>query len=92
MEDNKVAVLLEDLRSQFRVFGEGLQQLNDKMDRSFEENRCEHQKIMERFSENRLEHQQLQVMIKELADDQKEIRKKIDGLDQEFEIKMRRIK
>ncbi len=33
MEDSKVAVILEDLRSQFRVFGEGLQILNEKVDR-----------------------------------------------------------
>lgn len=33
MDDNKVAVLLEDLRSQFRVFGDGMQMLNDKVDR-----------------------------------------------------------
>ena len=36
MDDNKVAVLLEDLMSQFRTFGEGLQMLNEKMDRGFE--------------------------------------------------------
>ncbi|MDW7650379.1 MAG: hypothetical protein SCK29_00965 [Bacillota bacterium] len=33
MEDAKVAVILEDLRSQFRVFGEGLQLLNEKVGR-----------------------------------------------------------
>jgi phage shock protein A len=33
MDDSKVAVILEDLRSQFRVFGEGLQILNEKVDR-----------------------------------------------------------
>jgi hypothetical protein len=33
MEDNKVAVLLEDLRAQFRTFGEGLQSVNDKIDK-----------------------------------------------------------
>jgi len=32
MEDSKVAVILEDLRSQFRVFREGLQMLNEKVD------------------------------------------------------------
>ena len=32
MEDSKVAVILEDLRSQFRVFGEGVQMLNEKVD------------------------------------------------------------
>ena len=33
MDDNKVAVILEDLRSQFKVFGGGLQMVNDKIDR-----------------------------------------------------------
>lgn len=32
MDDNRVAVLIEDLRGQFRVFGEGLQIINDKVD------------------------------------------------------------
>jgi hypothetical protein len=27
MDDNKVAVILEDLRSQFRTFGEGLKRV-----------------------------------------------------------------
>lgn len=33
MEDNKVAVLLEDLRAQFQVFGEGLQLVDEKINR-----------------------------------------------------------
>ena len=33
MEDSKVAVLLQDLLSQFRTFGEGLQSLENKIDR-----------------------------------------------------------
>lgn len=33
MDGNIVAVLLEDLRAQFRTFGEGLQLLNGKVDR-----------------------------------------------------------
>lgn len=32
MEDNQVAVLLEDLKAQFRTFGEGLQIVNHKID------------------------------------------------------------
>ena len=32
MDDSKVAALLEDIRSQFRVFGDGLQMLNEKID------------------------------------------------------------
>lgn len=73
MDDNKVAILLEDLRAQFRTFGEGLQILNDKVDRvetkvdnidqkldtHIEENRHD-------FEQNRQEHQQLKQMVKEL--------------------------
>lgn len=33
MDDNKVSVLLEDLRTQFRSFGEGLQIVNDKIEK-----------------------------------------------------------
>ena len=66
MEDNKVAVLLEDLRSQFRTFGDGLQLLNEKM----EENQQEHQLILRELQQNhqqiRLEHQQMMQMIREL--------------------------
>jgi hypothetical protein len=73
MDDNKVAVLMEDLISQFRTFGEGLQLLNDKVDRvetkvdnldtkldaHIEEN-------SHNFEKNRQEHQQLMQMVKEL--------------------------
>jgi archaellum component FlaC len=37
MEDNQVAVLLEGLPAQFRTFGEGLQMMNEKVDREFSE-------------------------------------------------------
>lgn len=70
MEDSKVAVLLEDLRAQFRVFGEGLQLLNDKMDQGFKEVKAEIASIKADLInlklENRQEHQQLGQMIKEL--------------------------
>lgn len=78
MDDNKVAVLLEDLRSQFQTFGEGLQILNDKIDRveqkldtHIEDNRRE-------FDQNRREHQQLMQMIKEL--------------DREVQVEIKRVK
>lgn len=77
MDDNK-AILLEDLRAQFRTFGEGLQLLNDKIDRveqkldaHIEENRRD-------FEANRIEHQQLMQMIKEL--------------DQEVQVEIKRVK
>ena len=63
MEDNQVAVLLEDLRAQFGVFGESLQMLNEKMDRGFKEIKDE---IREFKEQNRQEHQQLQQAIAEL--------------------------
>jgi hypothetical protein len=70
MDDNKVAVLIENLLSQFRSFGEGLQQLNDKIDRTITENRREHQQMIERMDrivgENRQDHLQLKQMVREL--------------------------
>ncbi len=70
MDDNKVAVLLEDLKAQFRTFSEGLQMLNDKVDQNIKENREEHQQIIERIDrlsvENRQEHKLLMQMVKEL--------------------------
>lgn len=70
MDDNKVAVLLEDLMAKFNTFGEGLEGLRNEMNTRFDtleqkpdnhidENRHE-------FIQNRQEHQQLMQMIKEL--------------------------
>lgn len=73
MEDINTEDLLKDLRAQFRTFGEGLQLVNDKVDRveqkvdnlnlkldnHIEENRRD-------FEINRQEHQQLMQMVKEL--------------------------
>lgn len=70
MDDTKVAVLLEDLMSQFRTFGEGLQLLNEKVDKGFQEVKTEIDslklEITSLKAENRQEHQQLQQMVKEL--------------------------
>ena len=77
MDDNKVAVLLEDLRAQFRTFGEGLQMLNDKVDKGFQEVNSEITSLKTELigvkadlsnfkAENRQEHQQLMQIIKEL--------------------------
>ena len=70
MDDNKVAILLEDLMSQFRTFGEGLQLLNDKVDKDFQEVKTEINSLKLELTnlktENRQEHQQLRQMIKEL--------------------------
>ena len=53
MDANKVTVLLEDLRSQFRTFGEGLQLLNNKVDRV--EQKVDHveQKLDTHIEDNR---------------------------------------
>ena len=73
MDDKRVAVLLEDLMSQFRTFGEGLQMLNEKMDAHIEENRKEfnalQQELIHLKVENRQEHQQLRQMVADLDTD-----------------------
>jgi hypothetical protein len=70
MGDSKVAVLLEDLLSQFRSFGEGLKGLNDEMKEFREEttNRLNslEQKLSNHIHENREEHKQLMRMIQEI--------------------------
>ena len=72
MKDSQVAILLEDLRSQFRVFGEGLRALNEKVDKGFLEvndriDRFEHQ--------NHQEHRLMLQMIKELNEEQSKLKK-----------------
>jgi hypothetical protein len=73
MENDKVAVLLEDLRSQFRVFGEGLESVTGKIDRLEQKVDRLDQKldahVLENrrdFDINRQEHQQLMQMITEV--------------------------
>jgi hypothetical protein len=66
MDDNKVAVLLEDLRAQFRTFGEGLQLVNDKIDRLDQKLDTHIAENRREFETNRQEHHQLIQMIKEL--------------------------
>ena len=66
MDDNRVAVILEDLRSQFKVFGEGLQMVNDKIDRVETKLDAHIEQNQREFEQNRQEHQQLMQMIKEL--------------------------
>lgn len=78
MDDNKVAVLLEDLQSQFRTFGEGLQLVNDKIDRMDQRVERVEQKLDTHIEQNRQEHQQLMVMIKEL--------------DKEVQVEIKRVK
>jgi hypothetical protein len=99
MDDNKVAVLLEDLRAQFRTFGEGLTLLNEKMDKqSIKLNEVKKEVVdfkhefIDMKEQNRQEHLMLKQMIQDISIDQAGIKKKVNELDQEFEIKLRRIK
>lgn len=88
MEDSKVAVILEDLRSQFRVFGKGLQTLNEKSDRidqkleahieenrrQFDQNTLEHRQIAQDLRQNAQEHRLMLQMIKELNEEQNKLK------------------
>jgi hypothetical protein len=78
MDDNKVAVVLEDLRAQFRTFGEGLQLVNDKIDRLDQKLDTHITENRREFETNRQEHQQLIQMIKEL--------------DREVQVEIKRVK
>jgi hypothetical protein len=66
MEDNKVAVLIEDLMSQFRTFGEGLQNLDNYAHGELSDIKLKLQDIDHKLERNSIEHQQLKQMIKEL--------------------------
>jgi hypothetical protein len=66
MDDNKVAVLLEDLRAQFRTFGEGLEFLHDEIKVVRKEIADFRNETNQRLLENSQEHQQLMQMVKEL--------------------------
>ncbi len=68
-EQRSTNVLLEELISQFRTFGEGLQQLNDKMDAHIEENRKEFKMVQNSLDRNHQEHQLLKQMIDDLNSD-----------------------
>lgn len=82
MDENKVAVLIEQLMSQFRTFGEGLDGLRDEMNHRFNnlEQKLDDHFIKNRneFIENRREHQQLIQIIKEL--------------DHEVQVELKRVK
>ncbi|WP_132013073.1 hypothetical protein [Hydrogenispora ethanolica] len=70
MDDRQVAVLLEDLRAQFRTFGEGLQLLNQQVEQGFSEVKAElsslQSEVLHLKLQNQQEHQQLRQMIQEL--------------------------
>ena len=77
MDDNKVAVLLEDLMSQFRTFGEGLDGLRDEMKEFRKEtnnslNNLE-QELINFKAENHLEHKQIIQAIQDLDNEVKRL-------------------
>ena len=66
VDDNKVAVLLENLMSQFRTFGEGLDNVQREMKELKNEVTDFRAETNRNFLENGREHQQLRQMIEEL--------------------------
>lgn len=97
MDDSKVAILLEDLRNQFQVFGEGLQMLRDKMDHLFEQNRQEHKLIIEQnqrehrqiVEQNRREHRQI---IEQNRQEHKLMMQMTQELNHDFRTESKRVK
>ena len=77
MDDNKVAVLMEDLMSQFRTFGEGLDGLRDEIKdfRKETNNRLEtiEQELINFKAENRLEHKQIIQAVQDLDNEVKRL-------------------
>ena len=72
-EQRRTNILLEELASQFRTFGEGLQLLNDKMTTHIKENRKEFTLIQHSLDRNHQEHQLLKQMVEDLNSDIKRI-------------------
>lgn len=66
MDDNKVAVLLEDLKAQFRLFGEGMQLMNDKIDKVDRKVDQIEQELLHFKAGNYQEHQQIIEAVKDL--------------------------
>lgn len=66
MDDSKVAILLEDLKNQFQVFGEGLQMVIQKTDRLEQRFDGLERKLDRHIEQNRIEHRMLMQMIQDL--------------------------
>jgi hypothetical protein len=73
MDDNKVAILLEDLQAQFRTFGEGLQLLNDKVDKVDQKVNKIQVELTNFKDENHQEHKLLKQMMTDLNSDVKRL-------------------
>jgi len=70
MDNFKVAVLLEDIKTQFRMFGEGLEILNDKVAKGFQKMKEFRDEVNLKFDQNLAEHQPILKMIRELNEEQ----------------------
>lgn len=82
MEDSKVAVLLEEIRSHFCVLGEGFETLRDKVDGldgkvDGLERKVDglEMKVDQGFAQNQREHQQMMQMIMELNEEQMKLKR-----------------
>lgn len=64
MEDNIIAVLLEDLQSQFHNFGERLQFINERIDKMEQRMERLEQKLDTYIEQNRRDDQQLMQMFR----------------------------
>jgi len=78
MEDNYVAVILEEMRSNFKVFGEGLLSTNEKLDKLA----VDVDQIKEKLAENtfllsytREEQEGMKVEVKGMREEQQEMKK-----------------
>jgi uncharacterized FlaG/YvyC family protein len=70
MDDKYVAILIEEMRSQFRTFGEKLDGVEEKVDKGLQEVKDE---INALKMQNRYEHQQLSQMISDLNQEVKKL-------------------
>ena len=79
MDDSKVAALLEDIRSQFRVLGDGLQMLNEKIDAQGQKFSDKidslDQRVISLEVSNSNEHRLILHMLKELSEEQQKLKR-----------------
>lgn len=79
MDDSKVAALLEDIRSQFRVLGDGLQMLNEKIDAQGQKLSAKidssDQRVISLEVSNSNEHRLILQMLKELSEEQQKLKR-----------------
>ena len=77
MDDKRVAVLLEDLMAKFNTFGEGLEMLNDKVDKGFDTMNNRMDKLEARMdrmeADNQRDHKQIIQAIQDLNSEVKRL-------------------